>query len=49
MNNYFAREVEIMDIAYVLDRISLECLHLIGTFTKLSCLNVHVPLVTIYV
>ena len=39
MANYFGREAEIIDIVYGLIRISLEYLHLIGTLTKLSCLN----------
>ena len=40
MDNYFAREAEIMASVYDWIKISSEHLHLIGTFTKLYCLNV---------
>ena len=36
MDNYFAREAEIMDMSMTWMMISSEYLHKIGTFTKLS-------------
>ena len=40
MDNYFAREAEIWLLHMTLIGISLEYFHMIGTYTKLSCLNV---------
>ena len=41
MDNFFAREAKKKRILYITwIKISLKCLHLIGTFINLSCLNV---------